>query len=48
MLEPHSVVFPVDLDAVNGVVQHAHHRPSKLHRLTILVGIPSAAANLFA
>mmetsp|Transcript_43631 Transcript_43631/g.104027 ORF Transcript_43631/g.104027 Transcript_43631/m.104027 type:complete len:320 (-) Transcript_43631:823-1782(-) len=48
MLEPHPAAFSVDLDAVDGVVQHAHHRPSELHRLTILVGIPSAAANLFA
>mmetsp|Transcript_22664 Transcript_22664/g.46629 ORF Transcript_22664/g.46629 Transcript_22664/m.46629 type:complete len:360 (+) Transcript_22664:1222-2301(+) len=48
MLEPHPAAFAVDLDAVNGVVQHAHHRPSELHRLAILIGIPSATANLFA
>ena len=38
----------VDFDSVDGIVQHAHHSPREVYRLTILIGIPSSTANLFA
>ena len=40
------VFLAVDLDSVDGVVQHAHDRPRQLHWLTVLVRVEGTAADL--